>query len=575
MVLFSYNKNFIYSSFESVVLESFQSLKSKDVIKNILYIVFNVFFWIIIFCITLINFYAAGSIFAYEDNHDHHLAFFSFLGGMAANGILPGIDFYSPHSVFIPLVIGIFFKFLGVSQVTLGISDGIIVFITMIFIYKCARFVMPSIFAKLSIITILLSHSGKDNPWFNDVIMLFVAIGIYYFALYFSSSKALTKKISLIIVGIIAFMLPYMRQQGLVISILFLILPTILFYTKQIKLNDYKMMISNIIYTFFISNILFFIFIFIRNGFLGLEILYTSFGELVDMAQPAIGYENSISSVANSLLNYTADGIDWHGYSIKFLSYWFIVIIPCLYFLYQPFKQCYALKVSVKKEDSIRFIASLIVLSTIIFNYPINEDARMRVQFGVGIWLFIESLRLCFYHKNIKFFSFIAISVVFLLINHSKITQFINRFEMNYINIFNTKDGYQKMPDSSPYKYMMFRDDYALHLNGLLSGIENYYQSNPDAKIIFNGELVNINNFLFLLFGGPKVDIAHKFPYYYGTFDRETIFPEINNEFDKYINENKPMIIDCEFKIDNLPNGYKVLDKINNMCNILIPDNKG
>ena len=549
-------------------------LKSKNYKKNILSIVVNTIFWIIVFCVVLINFYAAGSIFAYEDNHDHHLAFFSFLGGMAANGIFPGIDFYSPHSVFIPLVIGIFFKFLGISQVSLGISDGVIVFITMIFIYKCARLVMPSMFAKLAVLTILLSHSGKDNPWFNDVIMLFVAIGIYYFALYFSSSKTFVKKTSLIIVGIIAFLLPYMRQQGLVISFCFLLLPVILFYTKQLKLLEYKMMLSCIVYTFLISNFLFLVFVVIKNVFLGIEILYTSFGELVDMAQPAIGYENSISSVANSLFNYTADGMDWHGYSMKFLSYWFIVILPCLYFLYQPFKKGYGEESTITKEDSIRFIASLIVLSTIIFNYPINEDARMRVQFGVGIWLFVESLRLCFYHKNIKFISFIAIALVFLLIHHSKIVQFVNKVEINYVNMFQVKDSYQKMPDNSPYKNMVFKDDYALHIHSLLSSIEDYYTKNPNTKIIFNGELININNYLFLLFSGPEVDIAHKFPYYYGVFNREMIFPEINNEFNKYINENKPMIIDCEFKKDSLPSGYKILDEINNSCNILIPYDK-
>ncbi|RDU58000.1 hypothetical protein [Helicobacter sp. MIT 99-5507] len=546
-------------------------LKTKDGIKVSIYIIFNLIFWIAIFCALLINFYIAGSIFLYEDNHDHHLAFFSYLGGMAKEGILPGIDFYSPHSVFIPIVIGIFFKFFGVSQVSLGISDGIIVFITMIFIYKCARLIMPSIFAKLAILTILLSHTGKDNPWFNDVIMLFVAIGIYFFALYFKLDKTLYKKISLIIVGIIVFMLPYMRQQGIVISFVFLALPLILFYTKQIKDCDKKMMLKFIISSFLIANFLFFIFIVIRNGFEGLEILYTSFGTLVDMAQPAIGYENNISSIANSIFNYTIDGMDWHGYSMKYLSYWFIIIIPCLYFLYQPLRIRFGLDSSVSNEDIIRFATSLVVLSTIVFNYPINEDARMRVQFGLGIWLFIDALRLCFYHKNIKLISTIFIAVVFLSINHSKITQFVDRIIVNYENIFHTKANYQKMPPNSPYKNMAFKDEYALHLNDLLYSIEDYHRKNPDTKIIFNGELVDINNYLFLLFSGPKVDIAHKFPYYYGTFNRKSVFLDIDDKFNQYLKENKPMIIDCEFLSDNLPDGYKILNKINNVCNILIP----
>ena len=163
---------------------------------------------------------------------------------------------------------------------------------------------------------------------------------------------------------------------------------------------------------------------------------------------------------------------------------------------------------------------------------------------------------------------------MFLLIHHSKIVQFVNKVEINYVNMFQVKDSYQKMPDNSPYKNMVFKDDYALHIHSLLSSIEDYYTKNPNTKIIFNGELININNYLFLLFSGPEVDIAHKFPYYYGVFNREMIFPEINNEFNKYINENKPMIIDCEFKKDSLPSGYKILDEINNSCNILIPYDK-
>ena len=197
----------------------------------------------------------------------------------------------------------------------------------------------------------------------------------------------------------------------------------------------------------------------------------------------------------------------------------------------------------------------------------------MRVQFGLGIWLFIDALRLCFYNKNIKILSSIFILIVFLFIHHSKITQFIDRVDINYHNMFNIEDNRQKMPSNSPYKNMVFKDEYALHLNELLLSIEDYYRKNPDAKIIFNGELVNINNYLFLLFSGPKVDIAHKFPYYYGTFNRKSIFSNIDEEFSKYLKLNKPMIIDCEFLSDTLPDGYKILNKINNTCNILIPKN--
>ena len=555
---------------------NFNLFKTKENLKSSIHIILNLIFWIAVFCILLINFYAAGSVFAYEQNHDHHLAFFAYLGAMAKEGILPGIDFYSPHSVFIPIVLSVFFSVFGVGQISLGISVGIIVFITMIFIYKCARFVMPSAFAKFAIITLLLCHNGKDFPWFNDVIMLFVAMAIYFFALYFKLDKISHKKICLIIIGIIAFMLPYLRQQGIVISFALLAMPMILFYTKQITDFDKKIMLKFIISSFLIANILFFVFIILRNGFGGLEILWTSFGTLVDMAQPAIAYENTIASVADSIFNYTADGIDWHGYSMKYLSYWFIVIIPCFYFLYQPLKIRFGLDSSVSNENIIRFITSLIVLSTIVFNYPVNEDARMKVQFGLGIWLFIDVLRLCFYHKNIKLFSILFISIVFLSIHHSKITQFIQRFQTNYTYMFHIRDNHQKMPSNSPYKNMIFRDDYALHLNELLLSIEDYHRKNPNTKIIFNGELVNISNYLFLLFSGPEVGIAHKFPYYYGTFDRKSVFSDMDEEFDKYLRENKPMILDCEFTKENLPDNYKILNKINDACNILIPkEDKG
>lgn len=542
--------------------------KSKENIKNLIFALLNILFWIFIFMVLLINYYSAGSNFLYETNHDHHLAFFSYLGGMAANGILPGIDFYSPHSVFIPIVIGIFFKILGISQINLGIADGILIFITMIFIYKTAVFVMPSIFAKLAVLTLLLSHSGRDNPWFNDVIMLFVAMAVYFFASYIVDKK----RYKLVIIGILCFMLPYMRQQGIVISSLFLILPTILFYMHQIMESQYKIMAKNIITSFIVANILFWIFIVLRNGFGGLEILSSSLFSLVDMAQPSIGYENNIGTILSLILNYTSDGMDWHGYFMRFLSYWFIVLIPCLYFVYKPFS-LYASKEAVLNEDTIKFVVALITLSTIIFNYPINEDARIRVQLGIGIWLFIESLRLCFYNKKIKFISIVAILIVFLSINHSKITQFIDRSANNYQNITTIKDGYYKMGANTPYAEMKFKEDYASHLQNLLSSIESYHQTHPNKEIIFDGELIDINNYLFLLFSGPKVALQHKFPYYYGVFDRGEFFADMNKEFDEFVSINKPIIIAC-LDSDGNPvthQDYKILNTINQSCDILVP----
>ncbi len=544
-------------------------IKQHSPLKNIISVILNIAFWIVIFVIVLVNFYAAGSIFTYGENHDHHLAFFSYLGGMAQHGILPGIDFYSPHSIFIPIIFGIFFKILGVSQINLGITDGIMIFITMIFIYKSARLVMPDIFAKLAILTLLLSHSGRDLPWFNDVIMLFVAIGVYYLVAYINDKKPYR----LIIVGIICFTLPYLRQQGLVICLLFIIIPTLLYYIKNINEKEYKMMIKKILSAFIVCNIALFIFVLLWNGTKGLEILFSSLTSLVDMSQPAIGYDNNIAKISSDLFDYTAQGMDWHGYFTRYLSYWFIVIAPCLYFVYRPINLL-ASQQAILKEDTIRFIVSLVTLSTIIFNFPINEDARMRVQFGIGIWLFIDTLRLCFYNKNIKILSFIAIAIAFLLINHSKLSEFITKSMDNFTNITTLKDGYIKIGNGNPYSGMKFRENYANHLLTLIDSLQTYYEENPDKETIFDGELVDINAYLLLLFSGPKVALQHKFPYRYGSFDRKSFFNTIEEEYDDFIKKNQPIIIGCkmEYKDDNwIPENYKILNKINDSCNILVP----
>lgn len=528
----------------------------------------EVIFFIIVFVILMINFYKAGSIFLYNDNHDHHLAFFTYLGGMAANGILPGIDFYSPHSIFIPIVMGFFFKFLGIGQISLGIADGILIFITFIFIYKTARLVMPRSFAMFAVFAMLLNHTGHDNPWFNDVIMCFVAIGVYFFAAYIDDRKPYR----LIIIGLICFSLPYFRQQGFVLSAVILSLPVAMFYLSMINRNEYTIMLKKILSTFIIANLIFWLFIIIRNGFEGIEILFSSLTSLVDMAQPAIGYENTPLKIASIMLNYTEVGLDWHGYSVKLLSYWFIVILPCCYFAFRPLN-LYASKKEIVNADTIRFVVAIVTLSTIIFNYPINEDARMRVQFGIGIWLFVESLRLGFYNKHIKILSILAIGIVFLLLNHSKIAVLIEDTKNNYIAMTTTRNGYYKMPSNTPYAGMRFQEKYASHLQKLLADIESYHTKYPQKLIIFDGELVDINAYLLLLFSGPEVGLQHKFPYSYGVFDRKKFFPQIDEKFDEFITQNKPIIIGCKNLNDEtitIPKDYRILSEINDKCVILV-----
>ena len=535
----------------------------KENKKNIFLVSINIAFWLVVLGIIFINFYASGLIFKYEENHDHHLPFFAYLGGMASNGIFPGIDFYSPHSIFIPLIFGAFFKIFGISQINLALVDGFLTFIGLFFIYKSARFVMPNLYAKLSILTLLLNHIGRDNPWFNDVIMVAIACGIYYFASYINDGK----KYKLIIIGLVCFSLPFMRQQGLAISIIFIMLPMILHYLRAIEKETYKEMILNISATYFVCNILFFIFILVYKGFEGIEILFSSFYSLVNMSHPPLDYAGG-SDLFKSFFDYTDLGIDWHGIFVKYFLYWIIIILPCIYFFYIPFSKFYR-KEKITNIDSITFIVSLITLSTIVFNYPAIDNAKLKVQFGIAIWLFIEALRRCFYNEKHRKLSAIFILGVFLFINHSKINQFINQSMANLALITTQNPTYEKMPKDTPYAGMRFKADYASDLQNIIYKLSEYQSKNQNKKTIFDGELVEINNFLFLLFNNNKVALQHKFPYYYGGYNRKDFFKDIDSEFYKFINENKPIVIACTNtpKLEN----YEVLVHINTNCNILVP----
>ncbi|RDU65186.1 glycosyltransferase family 39 protein [Helicobacter sp. MIT 14-3879] len=535
--------------------------------KSIFLIMLNLVFWIIVFIVIYISYFAAANIFHYDEIHDHHLAFFLYLSGMAANGILPGIDFYSPHSVFIPLITGIFLKIFGINQINLSISIGICVFITYIFVYKTARFVMPNVFAKFAIAILLLTQQGRDLPWFNDVIMLFVAMGIYFLASYINDKK----RYKLIVLGVICFILPYLRQQGLIMVFCFFILPMVLYYIKAIPESAYKSMIKNIVLSFISANILFILFILFRNGFEGLEILNSSLTHLVGMAQPSFQYNADLKKVLFSILNYTENGSDWHnGSFMRFLSYWFIVILPCFYYIYRPFR-LYFTKEVILNSDSIKMIAATLTLSTIIFNYPINEEARIRVQFGIGIWLFVDALMILFYDKRIKTFSIITIAIVCLSINYLKLVQFLDKLAINYFNVLiSTRINHIRMDKDTPYANSILKEDRAHYLISLVDSLKEYEEKHPNKKIIFDGELESINQFLALLFTKDNVVLAHKFPYYYEFYDRKSFMPDIKEKFIKFVNENKPIIIGC----DDTPKveDYVVLKELNKKCRILVPN---
>lgn len=540
--------------------------KQKKLLNFILHTIIDTIFWLLVFAVIYISYFAAANIFHYDEIYDHHLAFFLFLSGMAANGYLPGIDFYSPHSTLIPIIIGMYLKIVGINQVNLCIGVGICVFITYIFVYKTARFILPEVFAKLAIAILLLTQTGRDLPWFNDVIMMFVAIGVYIFSSYINEKRPY----KLILLGIICFILPLLRQQGFVMSFCFLILPMILYHTKAITKYYYKDMLLYILSSFLASIVIFIIFILFKNGTEGLEILTSSMTTLVGMAQPQWQYSADILDVLMKILNYTENGRDWHnGTYMRWLSYWFIVILPSLYYLYNLFRLSYKDDV-ILNADVIKFVTSLLVLSTIVFNYPINEEMRLRLQFGIGIWLFVEAIRVIFYDNKAKLPSIVAIILVLLSINFTKIIQFQDKLRVNYFNtLLRTKAGNIRMDKDTPYANLILREDRARQLISLTNALEEYEESHPDKKIIFDGELESINQYLSLLFTSNNVALAHKFPYYYEYYDREKFMPDIKEKFLSFVNKNKPIIIGCT-DTPKAPN-YKILRKLNDKCQILVP----
>ena len=542
-------------------------------------VLFEVVFWAFVAFLLLVSSFASGQFMKYDEFHDHHLAFFTFLSAMAANGILPGIDFYSPHSVFIPIVVGIFLKIFGISQITLAVCvGGVLIFITFIFIYKTARLVLPNLWAKFAILTLLLSHQGNDIPWFNDAIMSFVAVGIYLLCACIKDKKVWR----LVALGFIIFCLPYMRQQGLVILSVFFAIPIVLYHTSAISQRTYKEILHVMLISFLCFNIAFLAFVFARNGFEGLEILYSSFSPLVSMAQPMQGYPADFNTIILTIFNYTSNGTkNWHYTIMENLSYWFIVILPCIYYIYRLFS-LYSSKKAILNEDSIKFIVAMVVLSTIVFNYPINQEHRLKLQFGIGIWLFVDVLRLVCYNKDAKIASILAIAVIFLAIHNLKLRQYSEAFKWNYYNtLLRTKQNHTRMPNGTPYANLIVKNDYADDKLDSLTKLREYSAKNPQKAIIFDGELETINQNLSLLFAVKNVALAHKFPYYYQFYDRAKFMPDINERFAKYVEQNKPIILGCKDTYATNGKALNVLDKVkgyevlkslgNGECGIFVP----
>lgn len=553
-------------------------------IYNITIYTLNILFWVFIAFMLFISSYSSGQWMNYTNGHDHHLAFFLFLSGMAAEGIIPGVDFYSPHSIFIPIVNSIFLKFFGINQINLAIAvGGVSVFISFICLYKTARFVMPNIWAKFAIITILFSYQGNELPWFNHIFAMFIAMGIYFLAAYIKHKK----NAYLIALGFVCFCLPYLRQQGLVMLSCFLLIPMILYYINAIPQNIYKIILKYILGTFLACNAIFVIFILLKNGFEGLEILYSSLIPLVSMAQPLQGYPADFGLMSAKIFNYTSNGTNWHGRIMKYMWYWMIVILPCVYYMFRPFI-LYFNKEAVLNEDAIKFITAVMVFSTVILNYPIQEDARMKVHFTAGIWLFVDVLYKAFYKgnhtKSAKIVSIIGIAVVFLLIHNLKIRQYNEAFKWNYANtIVRVKGGHIKMPSDTPYANLALRKENAIKKIATVENLKAYMDKNPNKKIIFDGNIEDAEQFLPLLFTRHNVTLAHKFPYYYQLYNREDFMPDINDKLRDFVDNNKPIILGCKDTYQSHQYGtlgtsildkvsdYEVLENLNEVCDIFIP----
>ena len=544
-------------------VHNLKAKSKKQLAKGAFYFACEVAFWAFVAFLLLVSSFASGQFMKYDDgvgqHHDHHLAFFTFLSGMVAEGIFPGIDFYSPHSVFIPIVVGIFLKIFGISQITLAVGvGGVAIFVALVFIYKTARLVMPNLWAKFAILTMIISFQGNDQPWFNHIFMSFVAVGIYFLCAYIKDKKAWR----LVAVGFIIFCLPYMRQQGLVILSVFFVIPIILYNVSAISQRAYREILRVVLISFLCFNVAFLAFVLLRNGVEGLEILYSSLLPLVSMAQPMQGYPADFANMAAHIFNYTSNDDTWHGRIMQNMRYWLVVFIPCIYFAFRLLI-LYFSKQAILNEDSIKFITALITLSTIVFNYPIQEDARMKVQCMVGIWLFIDALRLSCYNKGAKITSLLAIAVIFLAIHNLKLRQYSEAFKWNYYNtLLRTKQNHTRMPLASPYANLIVKNDYADDKLDSLTKLREYGEKHPNKKIIFDGELESIASNFPLLFYGGNVALAHKFPYYYQIYDRAKFMPDINERFAKYVEQNKPIILGCKDTYATNGKALGVLDKV-------------
>ena len=92
----------------------FKTNSKAQIAKDLLDFVLEIAFWGFVAFMLLISSFASGQWMKYDDgigqHHDHHLAFFTFLAGMVANGHLSGIRLLLATLGFYPHCSWDFFK---------------------------------------------------------------------------------------------------------------------------------------------------------------------------------------------------------------------------------------------------------------------------------------------------------------------------------------------------------------------------------------------------------------------------------------------------------------------------------
>lgn len=539
----------------------------KIVCSRIFPIMLLSLFWIFVFTVLMINYWGSGTIYTGNNNHDFHWSFITYLGGMSSLGYLPGVDFLSTHGVFIPFMQGLYMRVAGVSQINTAIATGMMIFVSFIFIYKTSRFVLNRFWSGAAIFIILLSHTGREMPWFNDILMVFISIAVYLFASYVDKEKPY----KLIIVGIIAAALPYMRQQAIVISFVFFLLPLFAYYFGLFKKEQLKKSLLLIIGIFLAFQVIFILSVILSGQG---SVLFDSFFSLVTRAQPTIGdaLQNPLLQVlpvlTKSLFNYSIPSGDFYGSAPGFLQYWLLFIIVAVYFVIRAFN-INAVPNSLTKADFIRFACACCMLSAIILNFPINEEIRSKAHFSIGVWLLVDAAILAFYDKRKKVLGVISVIIILVLINYgrlpfayAKLTQNINRVIIN-------KEKLVKMPNNSAFAGMLFTKEKSENFLEAIETLRLAEKARPDSLVIFNGDIYDAGAYVYLYFSGNKKGLQHSQPWYFHTPFLDKDYSKIYND---YLKTFKPIIIDCSSA--PIPEGFELFYKTRETsCRIVIPKN--